>query len=80
MAVNLQENQKTEKLLTAQAVAEKLSLSKRAIFRMRSSGLICAPVKVGVGAIRWRQSDIELWISMNCPSTKEFEARKESAK
>ena len=74
------EQQTTEKLLTAQAVAEKLSLSKRAIFRMRSSGLICAPVKVGAGSIRWRQSDIELWISMNCPSIKEFEARKESLK
>jgi predicted DNA-binding transcriptional regulator AlpA len=65
-----------EKLLTAQAVAEKLSLSKRAVFRMRSSGFICAPVKVGTGAIRWRQSDIELWIAMNCPSMKEFDARK----
>ena len=49
----------TEKLLTAQAVGTKLSLSKRAVFRMRSSGLICSPVKVGAGAIRWRQSDIE---------------------
>ncbi len=54
--------QKTEKLLTAQAIAEKLSLSKRAVFRMRSAGLICSPVKVGAGAIRWRQSDIEQWI------------------
>ena len=71
---------RNEKLLTTQAVAEKLSLSKRAVFRMRSSGLICAPVKVGAGAIRWRQSDIELWISMNCPSMKVFEARKESVK
>ena len=67
----------TEKLLTAQAVGAKLSLSKRAVFRMRSAGLICSPVKVGVGAIRWRSSDIEQWISMGCPSKSEFEARKE---
>ena len=73
-------NQTTEKLLTAQAVGAKLSLSKRAIFRMRSSGLICLPVKVGAGAIRWRQSDIEKWISMGCPSKSEFEARKEAEK
>ncbi len=70
--------QKTEKLLTAQAIAEKLSLSKRAIFRMRSAGLICSPVKVGAGAIRWRQSDIEQWIALGCPSRQEFEARKEA--
>lgn len=70
--------QVTEKLLTAQAIAERLSLSKRAIFRMRSAGLICSPVKVGAGAIRWRQSDIEQWIALGCPSKSEFEARKEA--
>ncbi|MBW8042320.1 MAG: AlpA family phage regulatory protein [Planctomycetes bacterium] len=67
-----------EKLFTAQAVGEKLSLSKRAIFRMRSAGLICAPVKVGAGAVRWKQSDIEQWIKWDCCSKQEFEARRES--
>lgn len=71
-------NQASETLLTAQAVAERLSLSKRAVFRMRSAGLICSPIKVGAGAIRWRQSDIEKWISMGCPSRSEFETRLES--
>lgn len=68
----------TEKLLTAQAVGAKLSLSKRAVFRMRSAGLICAPLKVGQGAVRWRQSDVERWISMGCCSKSEFEARRET--
>ena len=68
----------TEKLLTAQAVGTKLSLSKRAVFRMRSAGLICPPVKVGAGAIRWRQSDLEQWIFWGCCSQKEFAARKEA--
>ena len=71
-------NQTTEKLLTAQAVGVKLSLSKRAVFRMRSAGLIVAPLKCGQGAIRWRQSDIEKWISMGCPSKKDFEAMQEA--
>lgn len=71
-------SQTGETLLTAQSVGAKLSLSKRAIFRMRSAGLICSPVKVGAGAIRWRQSDIEQWISMGCCSQKEFEARREA--
>ena len=70
----------TEKLLTAKAVGTKLSLSKRAVFRMRSAGLICPPVKVGQGAIRWRQSDIERWISMGCCGQEEFLARKETGK
>ena len=66
-------NTTTEKLLTAKAVGEMLSLSKRAVFRMRSAGLIVAPVKVGQGAIRWRKSDIEKWIRMGCPDREEFE-------
>ena len=78
--VTNESNQITEKLLTAGAIAEKLSLSKRAVFRMRSAGLICAPVRVGAGAIRWRLSDIELWISMGCPDRKTFEAIQEAGK
>ena len=70
----------TEKLLTAKAVGEMLSLSKRQVFRMKSAGLICPPVKVGAGAVRFRQSDIEKWIAMDCCSQKEFQARKESQK
>ena len=69
---------KMEKLLTAKAVGDMLSLSKRAVFRMRSAGLICSPITVGAGAIRWRQSDIEQWIALGCPSKSEFEARKEA--
>jgi len=68
----------TEKLLTAKAVGEMLSLSKRQIFRMKSAGLICPCIKVGQGAIRWRQSDIEMWIRWNCPSRSEFRARMEA--
>jgi len=74
----LLKKQPRKKLLTAQAVGAKLSLSKRAVFRMRSAGLICAPLKCGQGSIRWRQSDIEKWISMGCYSQKEFQTRKES--
>ena len=71
---NTQIVNQNSQLLTAKAVGERLSLSKRAVFRMRSAGLICAPVKVGAGAIRWRSSDIEQWISLGCPSKCEFEA------
>ena len=78
--MNSQTSPTKETLLTAQAVGAKLSLSKRAVFRMRSAGLICSPVKVGAGAIRWRQSDIEQWIALGCPSKSEFEAREKSQK
>lgn len=68
----------TCQLLTAKAVGEKLSLSKRAVFRMRSAGLIVAPLKVGQGAVRWRSSDIEEWIAMGCPDRKTFNAMQQA--
>lgn len=70
--------QTRETLLTAQAVGDKLSLSKRAVFRMRSAGLICAPLKCGQGAIRWRLSDVERWIQWGCPSRVDFEAMQQN--
>ena len=73
-----EKTQTQERLLSADAVGRMLSLSRRQVFRLKSSQLICPPVKVGQGAIRWRQSDIEDWISMGCCSLKEFQARKES--
>jgi excisionase family DNA binding protein len=68
----------SERLLTTDEVAERLSLSKRAVFRMRSAGLICPCVRVGQGAIRWRLSDLENWIKLGCCTLQEFQARKEA--
>jgi len=76
-------NEKTNQtcqLLSAKALAKILATSVRSIWRYRSSGRLPKPVQVGQGAIRWRQSDIEKWISMDCPDRKEFEARKEVGK
>lgn len=64
-----------EKLLTAEGVGEMLSLSKRQIFRLNSSGKIPAPVKIG-GSVRWRAGDIDRWIEWGCPNQVEFKARK----
>lgn len=62
-------------LLTAQAVGQVLSLSKRQIFRLNSYGKIPAPVKIN-GSVRWKLSDIERWISLDCPDRKSFESMK----
>ena len=77
MATNTQTE---ERLLRALDVGRILNLSKRQIFRMKSAGLICSCITVGKGAVRWRQSDIEQWISMGCPNQKEYLVRKESEK
>jgi len=60
-------------LLTAKSLAEILSTSVRSIWRYRSSGRLPATVCVA-GAIRWRRTDIEQWISWGCPDQKTFQA------
>ena len=66
-------------LLSAKALGKMLSLSARTVWRLRSSGKLPEPVKVG-GAIRWEQGTIEEWIFMGCPNQKEFLARREVEK
>ncbi len=61
------------KLLTAAAVGEVLSVSKRQIFRLNSCGKLPAPIRIG-GSVRWRLSEIENFISMGCPDRKTFES------
>ncbi len=65
-------------LLTAKDAAKVCRLSKRSWFRLSSAHRIPAPVKIG-GSVRWRLSDIELWLSMNCPNRREFEVRREAS-
>jgi predicted DNA-binding transcriptional regulator AlpA len=76
MATN---TQVTERLLSAKALGEMLSLSKRQIFRLNCCHKLPAPIRIG-GSVRWVNSTIENWINMGCPDRREFEARKEAEK
>jgi predicted DNA-binding transcriptional regulator AlpA len=67
--------EETTQLIDAKTLGQRLSLSKRQITRLNSCGKIPAPVKIG-GAVRWRLSDIELWVKMDCTSRSDFEARR----
>ena len=60
-------------LLSAKELAGKLLLSARTIWRLRSAGKLPKPVCVG-GSIRWRHSDIESWLSADCPDQRTFDA------
>ncbi|WP_417850279.1 helix-turn-helix transcriptional regulator [Thalassoglobus sp.] len=56
-------------LLTVDEIGALLKVSNRTIWRMRSSGQLPEPVRVG-GGVRWRESDIENWIQAGCPIQK----------
>ena len=70
-------NNQPYQLWDAKTFGQRLSLSKRQIFRLNSFGKIPAPVKIG-GSIRWKISDVELWLKWDCPDRKTFEAMKQA--
>ena len=63
-------------LLTAKAVGEMLSLSKRQIFRLNSCGKIPAPIRIG-GSVRWAARTIAEWLRLGAPDRRTFEAMQE---
>lgn len=62
-----------DKLLTAKALGEMLSLSKRQIFRLNSCGKLPQPLRIG-GSVRWAESTIAKWLTAGAPDRKTFEA------
>lgn len=57
-------------LMSAQTLAKRLEVSVRTLWRLRSSGKLPVPVRVG-GAVRWRAADIEAWVAAGCPDLHE---------
>jgi prophage regulatory protein len=49
-------------LLDAAAVAKRLGVSKATVWRLRDSGRLPQPIKVG-SLTRWRTADVEAWVA-----------------
>ena len=73
--MNTHTNQ-TCQLLSAKELAKMLSTSVRSTWRYRASGALPKPVKIS-GAIRWKLSDINLFLECDCDMDK-FEAMKQA--
>jgi prophage regulatory protein len=67
-----------ERLLCIGTVADRLAVSKRTLHRLNSAGRMPRPVRVG-GCLRWKASEINVWIALGCPARAAFEARREMA-
>ena len=61
-------------LLSVNQVAEKLAISVRKVWAMYSEGQMPAPVRMG-RSVRWRDSDIDEWVTLGCPMQEEIEAK-----
>lgn len=64
-----------EQLISVQTLAKMLAASVRSIWRYKSEGRLPKAVRVG-SSVKWRMSDIRLWIQWDLPSQKEFEQLK----
>jgi len=70
---------KTCQLLTAKDLGQKLSLSKRQIFRLNSCGKIPAPIRIG-GAVRWSAEEISAWLAAGAKDRQTWEAIKNAGR
>lgn len=62
-----------DKLLTVQEVAARLGVSSRQVWKLAASDRLPAPVRLA-RSVRWRESDIQRFIELGCPSREQFEA------
>jgi predicted DNA-binding transcriptional regulator AlpA len=62
-------------LLTAKAVGQTLSLSKRQVFRLNSCGKIPSPIRIG-GSVRWSAQEISDWLVAGAPDRKTWQTMK----
>jgi len=67
----------TCQLISAKTLGQMLSLSKRQIHRLNSSGKIPAPIRIG-GAVRWSAEEISAWLAAGAKDRKIWEAMKEA--
>ncbi len=59
-------------ILTSNELARMLKISMRSLWRLRSAGLLPAPIQLG-GSIRWRANDVFQWIAKGCPPPSDSE-------
>ena len=52
-----------DRLLRQSEVLTAVGLSRMAVYKLRKSGGFPAPVTLGKGALRWKQSEIAAWIA-----------------
>ena len=65
-------------LWDAKTFGQRLSLSKRQVFRLNSCGKIPAPLRIG-GAVRWSAEEISAWLAASAPDRQTWEIMKDAA-
>ena len=61
-----------DRLLRRREVEELTGLSRASIYRLKRDGRFPSPVKVSDTAVRWKASDITIWIESRPVATSEL--------
>ena len=69
-------DESTSLLLSAREASKLCGFGLRTWHTHRSQDRIPAEIRIG-GSVRWRQSDLELWVKLGCPSRDTFVKMKE---
>ena len=72
---NTQTTDRACQLWDAKTFGQRLSLSKRQIFRLNSCGKIPTPIRIG-GAVRWDSQECAAWLAAGAPDRRTWEAMK----
>ena len=65
-----------DRLLRRRQVEEITGLSRSSIYRLMQDGDFPRPVRVGPAAVRWRTSDITVWLESRPLATSELGSKK----
>jgi predicted DNA-binding transcriptional regulator AlpA len=63
------------KLIKASELAEVLGISMRHFWRLKAAKELPKPIQLR-NSVRWRLSDIEIWLQIGCPNAAAFQRYK----
>ena len=52
-----------DRFLKQSEVLAAVGLSRQFVYKLRKAGSFPEPIILGVGALRWRESDVQAWIA-----------------
>jgi predicted DNA-binding transcriptional regulator AlpA len=54
-------------LLTAEAAAEQLGVSRTTFWKLHAQGRVPRPVRLSDRCVRWRSAELQAWAAAECP-------------
>jgi prophage regulatory protein len=54
---------RTPRILRLQQIIDKVGLSRATIYRLMECGLFPYNIKIGIRAVGWLESEVEMWIT-----------------